>query len=744
MNKRQFFIPVFILIGFSSIAQEAHSTGVTIVDAQHYSHIFGEIRNYRIFLPPDYDFAGEKKYPVIYFMHGWSQRYFGSGPDAYSEYDQGEDNRGDNIEKFVAQNQVIVVKSDGYNRSQKEAYYLRPYNVGPVETYRQFPIYFEELIHHIDHEYHTMADRGHRAISGLSMGGFMSFFIAGKYPHLFSAVGSFCGSPEFVIGPKDMPVEYRHLDFYRNYDGMKVRLHYGDQDFIRSYHEDLNRVWPYTMDNYSFKIFPGDEHTTSGLGEMFEFLYHTFQDPPERPKKWTHSDIYPEFRVWGYQVNSDRTQPGFTTLKNVDIEGFDCVVREFLPDGPTMPNVSLSILTDAIYEKNIPYIITRYNDQNASWSENVVRSDQYGRLKIQLNGAAQQVGINLRDDEPNIALLKPVVENGPWAEAGKDVRLSIFLLNKGLAESGELQVRLTAESEAVTFTQNQTTCPSMNAKSVQKCLSPIIFRVQPPDAEMIRLTLNVSNGDKSWTEDFEIQLKPEASDIDDYQIADGGTYIVAKGGNEIDTLVVGRGNADGVPNPGEEIEILVQDQGGLHRTLITENSSCVNPPGINLRHSDYWGRYDHVGGSAKYSTLTLSSECNQAEAIPLYLEYWLPDRPLHVIKRGKISLRISGRDNTAPEISWATVTGKNLLQMKVRDGSGVKEVNGTFKGKNENTFLVTLNDLGIGGDRAKSDQVFSVLCPPQVFGFYQLTLQLVDIHGNKSEKEISDPFLLHH
>jgi enterochelin esterase-like enzyme len=226
---------LFLLLSYISSAQENTNAPVTIIDAQHYSHALGEMRNYRIFLPPDYHHL-DREYPVIYFMHGWSQRYFGSGPDAYSEYDQGNDNGGGNIEKIVSQRDVIVVKSDGYNRSKNEAYYLRPYNIGPVETHRQFPIYFEELIQHIDREYRTLADRGHRAISGLSMGGFMSFFIGGKYPHLFSAVGSFCGSPEFVIGPKDMPVEYRHMDLYRNYDGMNVRLHYGDQDFIRGYH----------------------------------------------------------------------------------------------------------------------------------------------------------------------------------------------------------------------------------------------------------------------------------------------------------------------------------------------------------------------------------------------------------------------------------------------------------------------------------------------------------------------------
>ena len=67
-------------------------------------------------------------------MHGWSQRSFGDGGQAYASFDKGDQNNGDNIANFVSAHEVIVVKSDGYNRSADEKYYVRPYNIGPVET----------------------------------------------------------------------------------------------------------------------------------------------------------------------------------------------------------------------------------------------------------------------------------------------------------------------------------------------------------------------------------------------------------------------------------------------------------------------------------------------------------------------------------------------------------------------------------------------------------------------------------
>ena len=158
-NKLKLAADFFLMLLFY-FHTDAQSRGdVTIIDSRHYSNVFGEIRNYRIFLPHGYYDNSQKKYPVIYFLHGWSQRYFGDGGEAYAGFDKGNQNNGDNIANFVSAHEVIVVKSDGYNRDPDEKYYLRPYNVGPVETYRQFPIYFPELIDYIDNHYRTIADR---------------------------------------------------------------------------------------------------------------------------------------------------------------------------------------------------------------------------------------------------------------------------------------------------------------------------------------------------------------------------------------------------------------------------------------------------------------------------------------------------------------------------------------------------------------------------------------------------------
>jgi enterochelin esterase-like enzyme len=58
------------------------------------------------------------------------------------------------------------------------------------------------LVEHIDHAYRTLTDRRHRAISGLSMGGFMSLYLSARYPHLIGSASSFNPGPEFFTGER--------------------------------------------------------------------------------------------------------------------------------------------------------------------------------------------------------------------------------------------------------------------------------------------------------------------------------------------------------------------------------------------------------------------------------------------------------------------------------------------------------------------------------------------------------------
>ena len=736
------FLPV-LLLSFYTRAQ--HADSVTIIDSRHYSNVFGEIRNYRIFLPPGYFDNPQKKYPVIYFLHGWSQRYFGDGGQKFDEFDKGGDNKGDNIANFVSTHPVIVVKSDGYNRVPGEQYYLRPYNIDPVETFRQFPLYYPELIDYIDTHYRTLADREHRAISGLSMGGFMTFWIGGKYPQLFSGAGNFCGSAEFIVGPRNFPVEYRHLDMYKNYAGMNLRLNYGDKDFIRSYHQDLNRIWPLVMDNYEYKIYDA-EHSTCGLGEMFGFLFNTFKNPPARPLRWDHIDVYPEFSVWNYKVSSDRNVPGFTILENVDKRGFKCAVREFLPNGEILPFVNLSITTPALYEKNQEYVINDVENNGFKSLSKMVRSDNSGRLVIPLNGSMHEIGINKKDDKANICIAAVDIENMSWATNGKDVSLSIKILNKGMSMAKKIVAKLSATRKSANIIKGQSEFGSIGVNEIKTCQTPFSFRVQADSIEIAKFKLTLKDEhNHEWVDFFELPLKKNLPGIKDFEIADGKIFTVAKGGVDSETILLGRGNADGIANPGESIVLLVKDQNKYRRTALFSSDQFINPFGINVRQSDDWTDFDHVGASAKYNVSLIGCNCPENHNIDFFAEYWLPDYPLHIIKQGVIKIKVQGRDTSPPQMGWVDIPGDNIIHVKVYDGSKIQSVKARLilKENPGKSFEVELKDDGLAEDSAGGDRVFSKKIPEQKFGFYRVVVEAIDSFGNKMIEEAPGEFLLH-
>jgi poly(3-hydroxybutyrate) depolymerase len=726
----------------------AQADKVTIIDSRHYSNVLGENRNFRIFLPPGYYENPQKGYPVIYFYHGWSQRYFGS--TSSSGFDKGDDNNGDNIANYVAHHDVIVVKPDGYNRNPDQDYYLRPYNVSPVETQRQYPIYFPELVEYIDAQYRTIADREQRAISGLSMGGFMTFWISGKYPHLVSAAGNFCGSTEFSIGPKDTPVEYRHIDMHKNYQGMNVRLNYGNEDFIRCYHLDMNKIWTQVMDNYEYKIYEA-AHSTCGMGEMFDFLMESFKDPPGKPEKWHHIDVYPAFSVWGYQVGSDRIVPGFTILENVNSGGFRCVVREFLPDGDLMPFVDMSVTTAPVYEKNQEYLVNDADYHQGTSTQKVIKSDNLGRLKININGGLHEIGINPVGAPPNICIASWEIENMGWASPNKDVKVSVKLMNKGGNRAGGVTAKLLETRKSARIIHGESTYGGIEVNETKEPDGPFTFSVHVDSIEIERFNLIITDQDKNeWTEYIDIPLMTDQPAIKDFVIADGKTFQIAEAGDDTVTVLLGIGNGDGVPNPGESIVILTGDPNLYRRTFLYTSDPYVNPGGINIRVSDSWGSYDHVGGSAKYSVPLISSECPQDYPVEFFAEYWLPDYPDHIIKRGKITITVSGEDHTAPMVQWVQLPGDNTLQTRIYDGGKIAYAKAILRSKDDpmkdnpgKSFEVELNDDGMDGDRAVGDNVFSVRITEQKFGLYTVEIEVSDTYGNVRTEKEPQVFVLH-
>tara|TARA_R110002124_G_scaffold277321_9_gene448663 strand:+ start:11428 stop:13737 length:2310 start_codon:yes stop_codon:yes gene_type:complete len=763
MNLAKIFIIViamFMLQPRSSWAQnrgDLLASGVEVIDDYHYSNAFSNNRNFRVFLPPSYRKDSEKRYPVIYFFHGWAQRYFGSMGSGYSDYDFGDDNDGDNIEKFVSENDVIIVKVDGLNQFKVEPINLSPYNVSLVSTFRQFPEYFKEFVGYIDAHYRTIPDRTHRGISGLSMGGFMTFWLSAKLPDWVSAAGNFCGSSEFSAGPLDFPVRYAHADMYDNFKAISMRMHNGNSDRLRFYHEDMNRYLMNAVPHYQFKQYEAS-HITCGMGDMFAFMMQAFKTPLPLPEKWDYIDIYPYFEVWDYKVETSRNRSGYTILENVDKEGFNLAVRNFLPDGELMPNVEVQVVTAPIYKVSTEYKVTDIDLRTKESRQYSVQSDASGKLKLTLNGSAHQIGIANSQDSPNLSMTSFKIENMDWAESGQVVELSMKVLNKGFSTSENIIAEISAISEGLDIVSAQgkiNGLASLEEKQVNG-----IFKVRNNrkgyDIAKFQVDFTDDSG-ASWQEEFEILFKDQVDRITNFVIADGKEFTIVKEAVDSVSMVVGVGNGDGIANPGETIVLLVEEGGKYLRTDAYTTNKYINPGNVSIRIADPWQNYDHIGGSVKYTMPVLDSETPEGEEIPFYVEYWTPG-PIsgqHIIHKGIVNVQVKGEDKTAPQVQWVQVLNDDRIEARVYDGASVGEVMLTLSPNEEkstlkhvnwdetpSSFSIELKDDGLGADVVKGDGVYSARISGKPTYFYDLSFELRDSSGNKGKHQAEEPIFL--
>ena len=154
------------------------------------SRITGQWRRCFVYTPPDYDANTKARYPVLYLQHG-------SGEDETGWTFQGRAN-------IILDNQIaarkavpmIIVMDNGYASRPGQA---DPPTAGAGRGAGGVTAAFEEvvtrdLIPLIDSTYRTLADREHRAMAGLSMGGNQTCQVTMHNLDKFAYIGAFSGT----------------------------------------------------------------------------------------------------------------------------------------------------------------------------------------------------------------------------------------------------------------------------------------------------------------------------------------------------------------------------------------------------------------------------------------------------------------------------------------------------------------------------------------------------------------------
>ena len=143
-----------------------------------HSNILNTDREYSIFLPKSYEVDAEKTYPILYLLHGMLDTNKGW-------YERGHVK--DVMDQLVASGEacemIIVTPNAGGNIF--DGIWNGYFNM-PGWSYERF--FYEELMPHVEKNYRVIADKAHRAIAGLSMGGGGATSYGLRYPHLYASV----------------------------------------------------------------------------------------------------------------------------------------------------------------------------------------------------------------------------------------------------------------------------------------------------------------------------------------------------------------------------------------------------------------------------------------------------------------------------------------------------------------------------------------------------------------------------
>jgi S-formylglutathione hydrolase len=181
------FLVAFVLVVSPSLRSQAEAPGPQATTAAPPPPIKGKVERIKIFgkslegnlmgetaspdvsiyLPPSYARERNRRYPVVYFLHGYTNTDHGYfGPEGRRADARAE-------AAFAAGAQELIIVTPNAMNAYGGSMYSNSVTAGNWEGYIA-----EDLVAYVDKNYRTRATRESRGISGHSMGGYGAIRIA--------------------------------------------------------------------------------------------------------------------------------------------------------------------------------------------------------------------------------------------------------------------------------------------------------------------------------------------------------------------------------------------------------------------------------------------------------------------------------------------------------------------------------------------------------------------------------------
>jgi len=166
-----------------------------------------------VYLPAGYKSNPTRRYPVVYFLHGYTDsddKYLGD-----TKHWMKMAPVLDSVFAAKGAQEMIIVMPNAYTRFQGSMY-SNSITTGNWEDYIA-----QELVAYIDKHYRTIAKSASRGLTGHSMGGYGAMRIGEKKPDVFSSI--YLMSPCCLTQPlaPDMPPASLRIDSIRSFEELQ-------------------------------------------------------------------------------------------------------------------------------------------------------------------------------------------------------------------------------------------------------------------------------------------------------------------------------------------------------------------------------------------------------------------------------------------------------------------------------------------------------------------------------------------
>ena len=352
------------------------------------------------------------------------------------------------------------------------------------------------------------------------------------------------------------------------------------------------------------------ERISLSLNDAFDFVLASFKNPLPAPERWHHADLYPDFEVWGYQVESNLAEPGFIELRGVTRGGMGITTRKWQPHGWIIPGVYINVKTPPVYEPYTAYTLLDYNSTRDSREMASVESDADGSIGFSVNHENHQIGIYRKKDPAEVVYLAHRVNDKTiFLEQNKTSHLKLRLLNRGGSTARNVRVEISCTHPDVTLHNPVIEIgdilpgePVWTGHDFQ-----IIAYNRPPENGApfrLKFHLSISDRKKSWFDEFEAPVMYDVPEFTRLGIDDG------------DSEIFGSGNGNNIAEPGESI-LVYEISHVPHRLKLYFDDPYIDLERIHVDlQPDKWG-----DGYAVSSVIHISEECPVGHQIKFLASY---------------------------------------------------------------------------------------------------------------------------